>query len=87
MAGIQDVNSIIHEFLVKITANFSINQTTLNLPPILLIAHSLLQPIRIISQLILLIPLPGQNLTGTFIGHDKSENREAEEQDDEEKHD
>lgn len=74
-------------FLGKFLANFAINQTTPNTIPVLRVINSFLQPVRVITQLILLIPTITHNFPGTFVGDNEGEDSEAEEYKYEQEHD
>lgn len=72
--------------VMKLSANFTINQTALNLKPIIFITNPLLQPIRIIPQPVFLIPFPWQDPSRPFICHHESENRAGNAEHDEDEH-
>lgn len=73
--------------ILQTLANFAVLQATPDLPPVLVAADPLLQPVRIISQSVLLIPPPRNNFTNTLIGNNKSKDGEAENQHNQNKHD
>lgn len=86
MLGIELLNGIIKILIIKAWTNFAVDQTTLNLVPILSIIHSLLQPVWVISQSVLLIPSSGQGLTGSFVGHDEGHDGEAKQDHNQQEH-
>lgn len=74
-------------FLSKFLADFAILQATPDLPPILAVVHSLLQPIRVVPQLVLFVPSIGHDFARAFVGDNEGEDCEAKEEHDEQEHD
>lgn len=73
-------------FIRKTRTNMSINQTTLNMLPILGIHHILLQPIRVIPKPILLEPFPRNPLPDALIRHNYAKHRESDQAEDQNVH-
>lgn len=62
-------------------------KTTLNSVPGLSVVHSLLQPVRVIAEPILLIPSVGQRFACAFVGDNEGKDGEGEDENDEQEHD
>lgn len=67
-------------------AHVGVDQAALDPIPILSIADSFLQPVRVITDAVLLIPSIGQNLSGAAVGDGEGEDGEAEPEEYEEEH-
>lgn len=80
------LNSFANLVLAQALTHLAILQTALDPVPVLGVVNPLLQPIGVIPEPILLIPLPRQNLSGTLVSDHKGEDGEAEEKHDQEKH-
>jgi len=80
-------SGIVDKLVVKLGANFSIDQATLDLIPVLIISHSLLQPVGVITETVLLVPSLRHHFAGAFVGDNESEDGEAEEDEDQDEHD
>ena len=63
-----------------------VNQAAHDPVPILSIANSLLEPVRVITYTVLLIPSIRQNLTGAAVGDDKGEDGKTEPEEYEKEH-
>jgi len=74
-------------FICEILTNMTLLNTTPKTLPIFTILHSLLKPITIIPQFILLVASSRHHFARTLIGDKEGEYREAEDDDDEEEHD
>lgn len=79
----RSINPLINQTLAHLT----IRQATLDLSPILGAIDPLLQPMRVIPEVVLLIPFPGHHFPGALVGDHESEDGEEEEDEDEEEHD
>lgn len=66
-------------------ANLAIHQTAPDLGPV--VVDPFLQPIGVIPKPVFLVTFTGNRLAGALVGHNKRENREAEEQQDQQEHD
>jgi len=77
--AIKLLNSSSPTIIDQTLTNLTIHQATFNLIPILSTGHPFLQPMRVIPKPVLLIPFPGQSLTGTLVCDDKSEDGDEEE--------
>lgn len=67
-------------------AHVGVDQAALDPIPVLSIADSFLQPVRVIPDAVLLIPSVGQNLSGAAVGDGEGEDGEAEPEEYEEEH-
>lgn len=65
--------------VAKAPANLRIDQTTLDGPPVLPVHHIMLQPMREVSDLILLVPSPRHRLPNPLVRHEYRENCEPDE--------
>lgn len=81
------VNSITSKPIMELGADLAVDQATLDLVPVLGVAHSFLKPIRVITKPVLLIPFTRQHLTRTLVGNDESEDGEAENEYNQQEHD
>jgi len=81
------VNSFANIFVRKSRTNFAVNQTTPDLFPVLGAINSLLQPVGVVPQPVLLVSSARDDFSGTLVGDDESEDSEAKQYDDQEKHD
>lgn len=78
---------ITYPIINQALTNLPINQTTPYLVPVLSTTHPLLQPVRVIPELVLLIPFARHHLPGPLVGDREREYGKAEQEHDEEEHD
>lgn len=86
MLGIELLNAFIKMLISELRANLAINQAAPDLIPILSAIHSLLQPVRVITQSVLFITSSGHNFTRPFVRHNESEDCEAKEEHNQQEH-
>lgn len=85
---VQVVHHGIFSILVGVSlADLAVDQAALDLVPVLGAVDPLLQPVRVIPELVLLVPFTGQGLPGALVGDHEGEDGEGEEEEDEEEHD
>lgn len=68
-------------------ADLTVLNAALDPSPVACLFHSLLQPIRVVSEPVLLVAPVGHHLAGALVGDDEGEDCEAEEEENEEEHD
>lgn len=84
---IKFLEGVVKVLVGKTGADLAVDETALNLVPILCFVDPVLQPIGVVAKPVLLITPVGDNLASAFVGNNKSEDSEGEEEDDEDEHD
>lgn len=75
------------DIVAEAAANLSVNETALDIVPVLVVDNVVLQPVREVSEAVLFVAAAGDCLAYALVGHHQSEQREADEAQDEQEQD
>ena len=85
--SVELLDSVVSKLVFEFGAKFPRLEATPNPVPRVGVVHSLLQPVGVIPEPVLLIPSIGKGLTSTFVGDNEGEDGERKGEKDEQEHD
>ena len=81
------LNGITGEFIVEFITDLAVDQTASDSVPVFVVPNTILKPVGVIAESVLLVASVGEDFSGAFVGDGEGEDGEDKEENDEKEHD